>query len=247
MKSIDKKVDNNIQHTSTVFVRVRPKLDVLEPTLNDLVTKSKLPSLLASPAEENENFQNSNKNNADVPKNVAQKIDVFSAMDGKLPIDGFSGIFGMEENNERVYQHAFQSKIETVMRGGTSSLFCYGYTGAGKTHTVLGYNDEAGLFQLAAEELLSRIDRFNSCEKTTNEEPVILLASVIDVYNDDVYDLLGGNVKCTLRKNKKGQLSVRGPTRKHEFTEEEAKINGFSFSIVTGSLLLKYPVTSRSR
>lgn len=157
-------------------------------------------------------------------------------MEGKLPINGFTGIFGMDESNKRVYQYAFQSRINTVMRGGTSFLFCYGYTGAGKTHTVLGYNGETGLFRLAAEELLSKIDRFNRTKEDDKEPPVILVASVIDVYNDDVYDLLGGNLKCTLRKNKKGILSVRGPTRKHEFTEEESKINGFSFSIVTTSL-----------
>lgn len=244
MKPMNKNTDC-IKHKATVFVRVRPKLDAHESILNDLVIESQLPSsrtLVVVPSddeeEDHENYHQPNHAATAAPKIIQHhKEETFSALNGKLPIHGFSGIFGMEENNKRVYQHSFQkNKIETVMRGGTLSLFCYGYTGAGKTHTVLGYNGEAGLFQLAAEELLSRIDRFNSSEKMINEEPVILLASVIDVYNDDVYDLLGGNVKCTLRKNKMGQLSVRGPTRKHEFTEEEAKINGFAFSIVTTSL-----------
>jgi hypothetical protein len=244
MKPMNKNTDC-IKHKATVFVRVRPKLDALEPILNDLVIESQLPSsttlVVVVPSddgdEDHENYHQPNHTATAAPKIIQpHKEETFSALNGKLPINGFSGIFGMKENNKRVYQHSFQNKIETVMRGGTLSLFCYGYTGAGKTHTVLGYNGEAGLFQLAAEELLSRIDRFNSSEKMINQEPVILLASVIDVYNDDVYDLLGGNVKCTLRKNKMGQLSVRGPTRKHEFTEEEAKINGFSFSIVTTSL-----------
>mmetsp|Transcript_3986 Transcript_3986/g.7651 ORF Transcript_3986/g.7651 Transcript_3986/m.7651 type:complete len:340 (+) Transcript_3986:33-1052(+) len=247
MKSMDKKADEKIKHKSTVFVRVRPKIDEHQPILNDLTIESKLPALTelvpsATGAGAEEDNVHSNDHDA-APRLQRQEVEkeeegeaTFYAMEGKLPIDGFTGIFGMDESNKRVYQYAFQSRIDTVMRGGTSSLFCYGYTGAGKTHTVLGYNGETGLFRLAAEDLLSKIDRFNRSKEDDKEPPVILVASVIDVYNDDVYDLLGGNLKCTLRKNKKGILSVRGPTRKHEFTEEESKINGFSFSIVTTSL-----------
>ncbi len=229
------------QHTSHVFVRVRPPLleagistDVTIPLCEGLVTDSNLPNT-----------------NADV--GVKSSDGFVNAMNGPLPIGGFHGVFGMEEKNSGVFHHAFLPRISTVMKGGTSSLFCYGYTGAGKTHTTLGYNDEKGLFQLTGEELLRRIKDANDAKKRKDEdveesdekkegqkddeeEEYILLVSAVEVYNDKVFDLLGQRASCTLRKNARGQLLVRGATRKHIFTEQEAKENGVEYSIVTETL-----------
>jgi len=67
------------------------------------------------------------------------------------------------------------------MRGGTSSLFCYGYTGAGRTHTTLGYGGEKGLFKLAGEELA-----LAGINEQSATEPYILLVSAIEIYSDQV-------------------------------------------------------------
>lgn len=57
-------------------------------------------------------------------------------------IGGFSSVLGPEANNEAVFQRTLALRLATVLQGGTTSLFSYGYTGSGKTHTVLGYNGE---------------------------------------------------------------------------------------------------------
>jgi hypothetical protein len=133
----------------------------------------------------------------------------------------------------KVFQNILLPRLDTVVTGGTTSIFCYGYTGSGKTHTILGYGSEAGIFKLAVEEIMKKITRIN---KTSEESPLILQASVADVYNDEVYDLLGGRANCSLRKNSKGQLLVRGATKKHIFTEQEAKDYGADYAVVTSSL-----------
>lgn len=199
----------NGSHESAVFVRVRPLHDTSQTILPDLIMESQL-------SLENQ-----------------QQFAAIQSSSNKGSINGFDGIFGTQETNATVYQHTLQHKLDTSIQGGTTSFFCYGYTGAGKTHTTLGYNDEQGVFQLASRDLLHRIMEYNdSCEG----EPFIILASAIEVYNDVVYDLLADKVECTLRKNKLGQLLVRGPTKKHEFTKEEAEMNGFDFTIVTTKL-----------
>jgi len=148
------------------------------------------------------------------------------AMKGNLPISGFTGVLGLVENNLKVFQDAFFPQLTTVMEGGTSSLFCYGYTGAGKTHTTLGYGSDPGLYRLAVTELLKRVATVNEDVSTNSEEsietePLILQASAIEVYNDDVFDILAGRAQCSLRKNHKGQLLVRGATQKVSIKKED--------------------------
>lgn len=71
-------------------------------------------------------------------------------------IGGFDGVFGQGANNRRVFDVAFEKRLPAVLRGATCSLFCYGYTGGGKTYTAIGgyEGQEKGLFFLAAERLL---------------------------------------------------------------------------------------------
>merc|ERR1712107_775817 len=59
---------------------------------------------------------------------------------------GFAGVLGPEADNSLVFERAFKPKLQTVLSGGTASLLCYGYTGSGKTHTVLGSGGEEGLY-----------------------------------------------------------------------------------------------------
>lgn len=123
------------------------------------------------------------------------------------PIAGFSGLIGQDATNRHVFERVFKSPQvrrwsglcwddicfsfifiytnellqELILRGGSANLFSYGYTGGGKTHTVIGYGKERGLFFLAAENLL----------KELKNDKLFLRATACEVYGDDVYDLLG--------------------------------------------------------
>ncbi len=286
---------SSTNHGSYVFVRVRPLLSQIENSSGE--TKR-------SHDDEYEYEESSELLLEDLitETQIANETNTGTggvvAMGGALPIGGFNGVFGTTTTNKFVFQQSFLPRIDTIMKGGTSSFFCYGYTGAGKTHTTLGYSGncdhsgggaggaggEYGVFRLAAEELFQRVRAFNEEQQKRKEdadnnnnveqegidngdatvgdkiktalqdEPYFIMASVMEVYNDDVYDLLTPNeekndggadanadaeikmAKCTLRKNKKGQLLVRGATQKHYFTEEEAEKKGVDYSIVTKTL-----------
>ena len=75
------------------------------------------------------------------------------------PISGFTGLIGQDRTNRHVFERIFMDPQSIVLRGGTANLFSYGYTGGGKTHTVIGYGKERGLFLLAAENLLKELNR----------------------------------------------------------------------------------------
>jgi len=119
-------------------------------------------------------------------------------------VGGFAGVLGPEADNSLVFERAFKAKLETVLGGGTASLLCYGYTGSGKTHTVLGSDSEEGLYYKAAGELLSRL------ETEHPEKKLFLVATACEVYADNVYDLLGTEkVACSLKTDSDGNLAIR--------------------------------------
>merc|ERR1719188_1255265 len=96
-------------------------------------------------------------------------------------IGGFDGVLGNEACNRDVFERCLQDRLGTVLRGGTASLFCYGYTGSGKTHTSVGYGTEKGLYYLAADHLLQQVCQ--SCDGL-----VFLSATAVEVFNDGVFD-----------------------------------------------------------
>ena len=83
----------------------------------------------------------------------------------------------------------------------------YGVTGSGKTHTVfgdLGYRDpsacanrERGIMILAFEKLLSRHD-------------CTLSVMYVEVYNEQVKDMLGKEDSLMITENPSGEVSIQG-------------------------------------
>ena len=95
----------------SVYVRVRP-------LLQEEQDKELLPGLLGEDSQ-------------DLEEGVALKTE-------QLTIGGFSGVLGPSCDNEAVFQSSFLPRLDMAVQGGVASLFCYGYTSSGKSHTVLG-------------------------------------------------------------------------------------------------------------
>eukprot|EP00656_Telonema_subtile_P011446 TRINITY_DN15674_c0_g1_i3.p1 TRINITY_DN15674_c0_g1~~TRINITY_DN15674_c0_g1_i3.p1 ORF type:complete len:635 (+),score=156.09 TRINITY_DN15674_c0_g1_i3:113-2017(+) len=138
-------------------------------------------------------------------------------------IGGFTGVLGQESDNTDVFERSFASRLDTVVRGGTASLFCYGYTGSGKTHTVIGYGQERGMYALSAERLLGRLRELPACG--SGEDQLFLRATACEVYGDAVFDLLGAEkLECTLRVDEAGQLIVAGAQESTPLDPSEAGV-----------------------
>ncbi|ORZ39478.1 P-loop containing nucleoside triphosphate hydrolase protein [Catenaria anguillulae PL171] len=122
---------------------------------------------------------------------------------GRTFIDGFQGVFGTTAPTAQVFASSIEKNLDTALQGGTLSVFCYGYTGAGKTHTMLGSTTdkgfEPGLYSLLTENLLARL-----------APGLSLHVRFIELYNKKVFDLLDDRQECHLRNNSNGDLLVRG-------------------------------------
>jgi len=139
-----------------------------------------------------------------MPPNADGEVTATALSLGKSSVSGFTGVIGPDANNQAVFEHCLRSRLRTVLQGGSTSFFCYGYTGGGKTHTVIGYGAEQGLYFHATKHLLSELHR------AVGQEGLFLHATACEVYNDTVFDLLGAEkIECDLLKDESGQLQVR--------------------------------------
>jgi kinesin family protein 18/19 len=91
------------------------------------------------------------------------------------------------------------------MQGYNASVFAYGSTGAGKTHTMLGTEDNPGIMMLSIEEL------FNCIENYTAERDYKIKISYVEVYNENIKDLLNDrNESLELREDSVKGVCVAG-------------------------------------
>ncbi|GBG32929.1 Kinesin-like protein 6 [Hondaea fermentalgiana] len=108
----------------------------------------------------------------------------------------FDQVFGSEATQQDIYEATTQAIVMDALRGVNSTVFAYGATGAGKTHTMLGNPNDPGIIPRALVDLFRGIDRLRddfdldprSGQGATKEWNVKL--SYLEVYNETIYDLL---------------------------------------------------------
>ena len=98
----------------------------------------------------------------------------------------FDGAFDGEASNEEVYDGTAKSLVSGVLRGINATVFAYGATGSGKTHTMVGNPDDPGLMVLSLRDVFRGIHRV----KRDNSSDFEVSCSYTEVYNELVYDLL---------------------------------------------------------
>ena len=75
------------------------------------------------------------------------------------------------------------------MKGYNATIFAYGATGSGKTHTVLGTENDPGIILRTVKGLLDCPDQFLDRGSQLAQAPVIQM-SFLELYNNRAFDLL---------------------------------------------------------
>ena len=52
----------------------------------------------------------------------------------------YDNVFATDEKQETIYNKSAFSLVESVVAGYNGTIFAYGQTGCGKTHTMMGYS-----------------------------------------------------------------------------------------------------------
>ncbi|GJQ71189.1 hypothetical protein Trydic_g1088 [Trypoxylus dichotomus] len=116
----------------------------------------------------------------------------------------FDRVYGFEATNNDVFQTTTSGLIDSLMDGCNCSVFVYGATGAGKTHTMLGHAEHPGITFLTMRALFERK------VELSNERDFELGVTYLEVYNENVQDLLNPGSTLHLREDGKYGVVVAG-------------------------------------
>ncbi|KAJ5933923.1 hypothetical protein N7454_006252 [Penicillium verhagenii] len=147
--------------------------------------------------------------------NPVQKFSRSVVPHGKRVKDqtfAFDRIFDQSASQGEVYESTTRSLLDSVLEGYNATVFAYGATGCGKTHTITGTAQQPGIIFMTMQELFERIDE-RSGEKSTE-----VSLSYLEIYNETIRDLLvpgGTKGGLMLREDSNQAVSVPGLSSHH--------------------------------
>ncbi|XP_072322751.1 kinesin-like protein KIF18A isoform X2 [Scyliorhinus torazame] len=117
----------------------------------------------------------------------------------------FDRVFGGDSSQSDIFEET-KSILESVFNGYNCTVFAYGTTGSGKTHTMLGSPGQPGVMYRTMKELYNRI------EQLKDEKCCDVAVSYLEVYNEEVRDLLTNSRSLAVREDAQSGVIVQGLT-----------------------------------
>ncbi|MBZ3891738.1 Centromere-associated protein E, partial [Sciurus carolinensis] len=102
----------------------------------------------------------------------------------------FDRVFNSSETTKNVYEEIAVPIINSAIQGYNGTIFAYGQTASGKTHTMMGSEDCLGVIPRAIHDIFQKIKKFPDRE-------FLLRVSYMEIYNETITDLL-----CNTQKMK---------------------------------------------
>ncbi|EGR28909.1 kinesin motor domain protein [Ichthyophthirius multifiliis] len=112
----------------------------------------------------------------------------------------FDNTFEPDVKQELVYMRTAYPIVESVLEGYNGTIFAYGQTGTGKTHTMEGKDnpkDQRGIIPRTFEHIFKVI-------KGTPNVQFLVRVSYLELYNEEIRDLLQKNIKKLELREKPG-------------------------------------------
>lgn len=114
----------------------------------------------------------------------------------------FDKTFGEGADNVTVYDNVAKGIVESVVSGLNGTIFAYGQTSSGKTFTMQGSgsieegyaNGGGGVVHMAANDIFTHVTN-------TPDRMFLIRASFIEIYNEEVRDLLDDNAVLAVRED----------------------------------------------
>ncbi|XP_030585617.1 kinesin-like protein KIF17 isoform X2 [Archocentrus centrarchus] len=103
----------------------------------------------------------------------------------------FDGTYYIDQTTEQMYNEIAYALVEGVTEGYNGTIFAYGQTGSGKSFTMQGVSQPAaqkGIIPRAFEHVFESIQ----CAENTK---FLVRASYLEIYNEEIRDLLGSDTK----------------------------------------------------
>lgn len=116
----------------------------------------------------------------------------------------FDKVFNQNSQNEDVFNEVVKDLITSLLDGFNCSVFFYGATGTGKTHTMFGKPNAPGIIFLTIQELFDCVDLLKA------ERDFKINVSYLEIYNENIYDLLRSSTSLKIMDDGRNGLIISG-------------------------------------
>lgn len=147
----------------TVGVRIRP--------LNERELSSRNPHLAFDVNEDNE-IQRVHRSVSSAPAHNYR----------------YDNVFGNQSTNEQVYNDLACPIVDSALAGFNATIFAYGQTSSGKTHSMLGYDADPGITPRAIRHVVEAAGNSRTRE-------FLIRVYYVEIYNDKIKDLMNEAAK----------------------------------------------------
>ena len=128
----------------------------------------------------------------------------------------FDYVFSESSSNQEVFQSLAMPFLSSLIEGTNLTIFAYGQTSSGKTHTMKGNSMNPGITPLTINAIFAKLNE-------SDIENYTIVVSYLEVYNEQINDLLDiTNSKILLRINSSGEVDIANLTEISVKTELEA-------------------------
>lgn len=121
----------------------------------------------------------------------------------------FDAFHGENTTQQEVFLSSVKTILPHVLNGQNASVFAYGPTGAGKTHTMLGSSEQPGVIPRAVREVFKLVKSKDEADQWDSN----IGMSYLEIYNEKVLDLLSPNSQdLPIREDKDKNILIPGLT-----------------------------------
>ncbi|CAM9545792.1 unnamed protein product, partial [Hapterophycus canaliculatus] len=110
----------------------------------------------------------------------------------------FDRVFGPEASQEDVFD-TVKPLVHATVDGFTTTVFAYGSTGSGKTHTISGTDEDPGVLPRAVRLLFERLE---SDMVAGSDKAFMVFLTYVEIYNNVFHNLLEGVAEGPAGKRK---------------------------------------------
>jgi hypothetical protein len=120
----------------------------------------------------------------------------------------FDAVFDWESTQREVYENTAAGIVNSTLEGYNGTVFAYGQTGTGKTHTMEGQSadpSQQGIIPQAFDHIFKAIE-------ASADTQYLVRASFLEIYNEEIRDLLSKSPKdkLELKEHKDSGVYVKG-------------------------------------
>lgn len=212
---INQEVYNNKQNNNLIktYLRIKPiKIDLSQSDINSnnnllhdsresgILSTSYSSEIIDNKFDYNKQLHSDDHSRQITDFNITNDETNFIIKDSNF---NFNHIFNNEIDQNNIWNITTKPTIDDfIFKYKPGLIFAYGISNSGKTHTIVGNINNQGILPKSLIYVYSYIDEIN---KGYSNYKLSLKCSYVEIYNEEVYDLLSetGSTKCDIREKDK--------------------------------------------